>query len=114
MKTMKAKFFTIIMCAVVMAFSVLADAKSDAHARRKVRRDKVAALVSSSDASEGINGYLVPKKDLGKDKLTLVNAENSDRKIGYTAIAKEHKTSVEVISKAAGKINRKKRAKKKH
>jgi len=113
MKTMKAKFFTIIMCAVVMAFSALADAKSDARARRKARRDKVATLVSSGDASEGVNGYLVPKKALGKDERTVVNAENSDRKIGYTAIAKENKTSVETVSKAAGKINRKKSARKK-
>ena len=108
MKTTRMKIFTVIICVTAMATGVLADAKSDAHARRKARKNSIAALVKTGDAGEGVNGYLVPKKGLNKDKKAVVEAENKDRKTGYVAIAKEHKTSVEAISKAAGKINRKK------
>ena len=106
MKTMK--IFAIMVCTAAMTLGVFADAKSEAHARRKARRNSVSALVKGGDISEGANGYLMPKKGLRKDKLTVVEAENKDRRIGYEAIAKEHKTSVSAISKAAGRINRKK------
>jgi len=96
-----------------LTFSVFADAKSEAHERRKARKDEVAALVSSGDAVEGENGYIEPQKTLSKEKQSIVQAENADRRIGYEAIAKQHNTSVEAISKAAGKINRKKSAEQK-
>lgn len=106
MRTMK--IFTIIVCAAAMASGVFADAKSEAHARRKVRKNSVVALLKSGDATEGGNGYLQPKQGLAAEKTAVVEAENKDRKTGYESIAKEHKTSVEAISKAAGKINRRK------
>ena len=112
MKTVKIKLFMLMVCMVALTISVFADAKSEAHARRKARKNEITALVSGGDVSEGVNGYLVTKKGLSKCKLVLVKAENSDRKIGYEAIAKQHNTSVEAISKAAGKINREKSAKK--
>jgi len=108
MKTLKMRLVTFILCMAALAFSVLADAKSEAHERRKARKDEVAALVSAGDAAEGENGYLEPQKALSKEKQSVLQDENRDRKIGYEAIAKQHNTSVEAISKAAGKINRKK------
>ena len=104
----RIKFSALVVCLVMIAMGVFADAKSEAHARRKARKNSVASIVKSGGASEGVNGYLIPKKGLGKDKLAVVDAENKDRKIGYEAIAKEHKTSIDAISKAAGRINRKK------
>ncbi|MDA3926921.1 MAG: DUF1318 domain-containing protein [Kiritimatiellae bacterium] len=109
MKTMKIKLFAMMVCVAALTLSVFADAKSDAHKRRKARKNEVAVLVSSGDASEGSNGYLVAKKELSAAKQAVVKAENKDRKIGYEAIAKQHNTSVEAISIAAGKINRKKK-----
>ena len=108
MKMMKLKSLMVFFSILLMAFGVLADAKSEAHARRKARKNSVAAIVKGGDASEGSNGYLIPKKGLAKEKRAVVVAENKDRKIGYEAIAKQHNTSVEAISKAAGKINQKK------
>ena len=108
MKIRTMKIFAIMVCTAAMALGVFADAKSDAHARRKARKNSVSAIVKNGDASEGANGYLMPKSGMDKDKLEVVNAENKDRKIGYETIAKEHKTSVSAISKAAGRINRKK------
>ncbi|MFA7175009.1 MAG: DUF1318 domain-containing protein [Kiritimatiellia bacterium] len=113
MKTLTMRLLTIMVCMAVLNLTVLADAKTEAHERRKARRDEVAALVTSGDVEEGENGFLEAKKALSKEKQTLLKAENTDRGIGYEAIAKEHKTSVEAISKAAGKINRKKSAAKK-
>ena len=112
MKTVNIKLFALMVCMVALTISVFADAKSEAHARRKARKNEVATLVSSGGATEGANGYLVQKKGLSKEKQRLVKVENSDRKIGYEAIAKQHNTSVDAISKAAGKINRKKSVKK--
>ena len=106
MRTMK--IFAIMVCTAAMAIGVFADAKSEAHARRKARKNSVLAIVKNGDASEGANGYLVPNKGLSEDKKAVVKVENKDRKIGYEAIAKENKTSVDAISKAAGRINRKK------
>jgi uncharacterized protein YdbL (DUF1318 family) len=108
MKTMKIRIFTIMVCVAAMATGVFADAKSEAHARRKARNDSVVALLKDGDATEGENGYLQPKQGLAGEKMAVVEAENKDRKTGYEAIAKEHKASVEAISKAAGKINRRK------
>ncbi len=105
---MKLKFFMVFVSIALMTLGLFADAKSEAHARRKARKDSVSAIVNSGDATEGANGYLVPKDGLSKDKLAIVEAENKDRKIGYEEIAKQHNTSVDAISKAAGKINQKK------
>jgi len=102
------RLVALIVCVAALTFSVFADAKSEAHERRKARKDEVAALITSGDATEGENGYLEPQKTLSKEKQTLLQKENIDRKIGYEAIAKQHNTNVEAISKAAGKINRKK------
>lgn len=108
MKMRTIKIFAILVCTAAMTLGVFADGKSEAHARRKARKNSVSAIVKNGDASEGSNGYLMPEKGLSKDKKVVVEAENKDRKIGYKAIAKEHKTSVDAISKAAGRINRKK------
>lgn len=107
MRTFKMKFLMVFIGVAFISLGLLADAKDDAHARRKARKNSVAAIVEKGGASEGVNGYLIPSKDLSKKELAIVTAENKDRRIGYVAIAKEHKTSVEAISKAAGRINRK-------
>ncbi len=107
MRMINMKFLIVLISVVFISLGLLADAKDDAHARRKARKNSVVAIVKSGGASEGVNGYLIPSKDLGKKELEVVTAENKDRQIGYVAIAKEHKTSVEAISKAAGRINRK-------
>ncbi|MDD2598387.1 MAG: DUF1318 domain-containing protein [Kiritimatiellae bacterium] len=113
MKTITMRLFTIMVCMAALTLTVLADAKTEAHERRKARKDEVAALITSGEAEEGENGFLEPKKAMSKEKQALLKDENADRKIGYEAIAKEHKTSVEAISKAAGKINRKRSAEQK-
>ncbi|MFO7936967.1 MAG: DUF1318 domain-containing protein [Kiritimatiellia bacterium] len=113
MKITKLKFFALFFGAVLVSSAVFADAKSEAHARRKARKNSVTALVEKGAVREGANGYLIPEKDLGKEKMAVVKAENKDRKIGYKAIAEQHNASVEAISKAAGKINRKKARKRK-
>jgi uncharacterized protein YdbL (DUF1318 family) len=104
----RKSFLTVLFCMALTALTVLSDAKDDAHARRKERWDKVKALLLNGAAVEGANGYLVPASGSGKDQRKVVDAENNDRKIGYEAIARENKTRVEAIARAAGRINRKK------
>ncbi len=104
----RKSFLTVLLCMALTALTVLADAKDDAHARRKERWDNVKALLLSGAAVEGANGYLVSVAGAAKEQRKIVDAENNDRKIGYEAIARENKTSVEAIARAAGRINRKK------
>lgn len=108
MTILRVKYFLAFLCSVLIVSAVWADAKDDAHARRKARWSSVAELLQSGDATEGANGYLVQKQGLAADKVKIIAAENKDRKIGYEAIAKENKTKVEAIAQAAGRINRQK------
>ncbi len=108
MKLSRFKFLAVFLCGVMTAALVLADAKAEAHARRKARWSSVAELLKADEAAEGENGYLVPGQTLDEKKRAVVAAENKDRKTGYEAIAEENNTSVEAIAKAAGRINRKK------
>ncbi|MDR2849743.1 MAG: YdbL family protein [Verrucomicrobiota bacterium] len=77
-------------------------------ARRKARREQVAALVQAGDAKEGDDGYLAPKAGLDAAKDAVVKAENADRKLGYAIIAKQNGKSVEDVGKQAAEINKKK------
>jgi uncharacterized protein YdbL (DUF1318 family) len=108
MRLRRLNFLTVLMCAALTAALAFADAKAQAHARRKARWSSVAELLKADEATEGENGYLVPGKSLDEKKKAVVADENRDRKTGYEAIAEENNTSVEAIAKAAGRINRKK------
>ena len=102
-----------VIMAVVIGFACVsfADAISEAKERRKARQEEVVTLLKSGAAEEGVNGYLVAKKN-EKQVEEVVKAENADRKIGYEAIAKNSGMSVEDIGKKAGEINKKKAANK--
>lgn len=79
--------------------------------RRKARIPEVRKLLKSGKASEGADGFLVAKESLPEKKAELLKDENSDRKVGYEAIAKANNKKSEEIGKKAGEINRKRAAK---
>jgi uncharacterized protein YdbL (DUF1318 family) len=96
-----------VMAAVVgVACFAQADNIDDAKARRKARKEQVEQLVKAGDAAEGADGYLAAKAGLEAAKAALVGAENTDRKIGYEAIAKANGKTAEEIGRKAGEINR--------
>ena len=82
-----------------------ADDIEAAKARRKERNAQITQILKAGDASEGADGYLVAKAGLDATKTGVVNAENADRKIGYTAIAKANGKTVEAVGKQAAAIN---------
>lgn len=102
-----------VMAAVVIGLVCLAqaDAKADAHERRKARHAEIVHVVQAGLATEGDDGYLVAKAGLAADKAELVKAENTDRRIGYEAIAKSNGKTVEEIGKKAAEINKARAAK---
>ena len=95
-----------VMVAVVVGFACLAqaDAKDDAHARRKARHEQIVQLRQAGQAEEGSDGYLVAKAGLGEKQAALVKAENADRKVGYEAIAKSNGKTVEEVGRQAAEI----------
>ena len=102
-----------VMAAAVIGFVCLAqaDAKDDARERRKARHAEIVQLVQSGLAAEGNDGYLVAKAGLAAAKAEQVKTENTDRKIGYEAIAKRNGKTVEEIGKKAAEINKARAAK---
>ena len=100
--------------AVIVGFACFAqaDAKDDAHARRKERRAQIIELVQAGQAEEGSDGYLVAKAGLDAAKAALVKTENTDRKIGYEAIAKANGKTAAEVGKKAAEINKARAAKK--
>ncbi len=107
-----------VLCVAVAAFMgfvclAQADAKEEAKARRKDRRAQIEQMIQKGAAKEGDQGYLVAKADIGADKETVMKAENTDRKIGYEAIAKKTGMSLADVQKQAAAAIRRRRASKK-
>lgn len=92
------------------ALLVQADTKDDARGRRKARRAQIEQIVKKGEAVEGEQGYLVTQPGISATSSALVNAENSDRKIGYEAIAKEHGMSLAEVQKRAAAALARRRA----
>lgn len=106
---MKKLLLSVLMVAGLSTTVLASDALEKVKERRRARRAQVDAIVKDGGASEGNNGFLVAGKDLAADKKRVVEAENSDRKTGYAAIAKSNGKSVEEVGRMAGKALQKAR-----
>lgn len=113
MKHVKRIFCVALAAFLGFACIVRADAKDDAKARRRARRAQIEQMVEKGEAAEGGNGYLEAKTSVSADKQALVKAENSDRKIGYEAIAKETGMALADVQRQAAAAIRRIRASKK-
>jgi uncharacterized protein YdbL (DUF1318 family) len=102
---MRAVMGAVMAVLVGVACVAQADDIEAAKARRKERNAQITQILKAGDASEGADGYLVAKAGLDAAKTEVVNAENADRKIGYTAIAKANGKTVEAVGKQAAAIN---------
>ena len=71
-------------------------------ARMKDRLPVITALKANGVVGENNKGYL-EVIGANKGKAGLINAENSDRKQVYTAIAKQQGTSVDLVGKRRAK-----------
>jgi len=103
---MKTKIF-ITMITVLLSFILIGGASAFAgsdkiKARMKDRLPVITALKASGVIGENNKGYL---EFIGGNqaKKNVINAENSDRKQVYTAIAKQQGTSVDLVGKRRAK-----------
>ena len=103
---MKTKIF-ITMITVLLSFILIGGASAFAgsdkiKARMKERLPVITALKAEGVIGENNKGYL---EVIGgkKAKKDVINAENSDRKQVYTAIAKQQGTSVDLVGKRRAK-----------
>lgn len=110
---MKKLVLSLVLVMAGSAAVLASDSLEKVKERRRARRTQVNTIVKDGGASEGSNGFLVAGKDLAADKKKVVEAENSDRKIGYAAIAKSNGKSVEEVGRMAGQALQKARGGKK-
>ena len=103
---MKTKIF-ITMITVLLSFILIGGASAFAgsdkiKARMKERLPVITAFKAEGVIGENNKGYL---EVIGgkKAKKDVINAENSDRKQVYTAIAKQQGTSVDLVGKRRAK-----------
>ena len=103
---MKTKIF-ITMSSLLLSFILITGASAFAgsdkiKARMKERLPVITALKAEGVIGENNKGYL---EVIGgkKAKKDVINAENSDRKQVYTAIAKQQGTSVDLVGKRRAK-----------
>ena len=103
---MKTKIF-ITMITVLLSFILIGGASAFAgsdkiKARMKERLPVITALKAEGVIGENNKGYL---EFIGGNqaKKNVINAENSDRKQVYTAIAKQQGTSVDLVGKRRAK-----------
>jgi uncharacterized protein YdbL (DUF1318 family) len=103
---MKTKFFITMISfflSIILITGASAFAGSDKiKARMKERLPVIAGLKSEGVIGENNKGYL---EFIGGNqaKKNVINAENSDRKQVYTAIAKQQGTSVDLVGKRRAK-----------
>jgi len=96
--TMISFFLSIILITGASAFA----GSDKIKARMKERLPVITALKAEGVIGENNKGYL---EVIGgkKAKKDVINAENSDRKQVYTAIAKQQGTSVDLVGKRRAK-----------
>ena len=102
MKTKMSFFKTLLLCAITISFSfgtAQAANLGELKQRMKKRVDELDSLKSSGTVGVNNRGYLVIRSDLSEGLEKLVVAENKDRKIVYTYLAKRVNAPVEKVEK---------------
>ncbi|HOE60453.1 MAG TPA: DUF1318 domain-containing protein [Kiritimatiellia bacterium] len=99
-------------CVLGCVCAAQADTMQEIKARRRARREQIRQLVQTGHAKEGDEGYLVAQRALTADQTALMQAENEDRKAGYTAIAQANGKSVAEVGRQAAVIQKNRRASK--
>lgn len=90
--------YTLVILAVICVAGNLFAGAADIKAKMKARLPQIENLKNKGDLGENSQGYLtVLKKNV--DAAKLVEEENKDRKLIYTALAKKLKTTVELVGK---------------
>ena len=82
-------FIAIALCSAALA--------QDIKARMRERLPAIVALKNAGVVGENNQGYLVVRT--ATDQKGLVNAENQDRRMVYTAIAKKQNTTPELVGR---------------
>ena len=81
-------FLTCLTALFVFGQSASASPASELKERMKERLPKIESLWKADKIGEGNKGFLVARVKLATDEEKLIAAENADRRIVYTAIAR--------------------------
>jgi uncharacterized protein YdbL (DUF1318 family) len=96
---------TTIFCLAIIAFTLPATAQNLDQIRQQMRDrlDEVQALKAAKTVGEDANGYLHVLGDVDAAGKAVVEAENVDRKVVYTAIAAKTGSDPTAVGKARAK-----------
>jgi uncharacterized protein len=90
-KAIKIFSWTLLFSCMVTAYSMSAASANEIKARMKERIPVITELKAKGVIGENNKGYLEFRGT--KEKEDVVNSENADREIVYTAIGKQQKTT---------------------
>lgn len=92
----KGRIATILLFLAVIALAATAWGQ-DIKTRMRSRLPAIVALKTAGMVGENNQGYLAIRKST--DQKSLVDAENQDRRMIYTAIAKKQNTTPELVGR---------------
>jgi uncharacterized protein YdbL (DUF1318 family) len=101
MRTLTAFLFAV---AVAVGLQASAQGLGEIKQRMKDRLDEIETLKIAKTVGEDKNGYLQVLGDISAASKTVVEAENADRKLVYTAIAAKTGASAETVGQSRAKI----------
>ena len=96
---MHKQIYRLIATLIVMSFPLLMNGgpAEDATLRMKDRLAQVDALKADGSVGENATGYLEPRVNLGPRQISIVEAENKDRRIIYEAVAQQTGQTADVV-----------------
>lgn len=94
-----SRILIVFLVSVLLAGAGYADSAEAAAARIKDRLPAIDQLKEEGKVGETHEGFLASRKDLGPRQQSLVDAENKDRRIIYSAVAERTEQSVEEVGK---------------
>jgi uncharacterized protein YdbL (DUF1318 family) len=100
---MKLRFFSLIVVALAMSLSALAESATDIRHRMEQRLPKIDALKSQEAVGETNRGFLEARKVDVPDAAAVVADENRDREAVYVLIAKQTGSAADAVGRARAK-----------
>ena len=96
---MHKQIYRLIAAIFLISFPLLMNGgpAEDATLRMKDRLAQVDALKSDGSVGENAAGFLEPRLSLGPRQLSIVEAENKDRKIIYSEVARKTGQTADVV-----------------
>lgn len=99
MNSLSYRFLSLIILSLLLTGPIFADDIQDAKDRMRDRLAQIDQMKSDGSVGENANGYLSIRGSLGPRQSSLVEAENTDRRVIYQSVARESRQSVQEVGR---------------